>query len=282
VNKPIIIHLHVPKCAGGSINRILEKRFSDRNLSPRDRDSALAALTRAQRDERYDSLSGHNLWGIHKKFHRDAVYVSVIRDPVSRLCSYFNFVHCSPKHRLYEDLQDLPDLSALTAEWLGAHPTVKRGWSNEACRTYFGGRFDPAEYDALERRVIDEMLDERFIVGPLPLVERWLRQNDILRKDEAMPHDKRTVDLGRRAQKFVWAQPEKLSDTARTVLREMSALDYRLYEAIAWTNYVTGVWTRPQSDATRLQFGLSGTSAPLQRGRRRLAAANDRIGGGGG
>jgi hypothetical protein len=239
-------------------------------------------LTKTQRDERYDSVSGHNLWGLHRKFGRDVVYVSIIRDPVSRLCSYFNFVHCSPKHRLYEDLQDLPDLSALTQEWLDAHPTVKRGWSNEACRTYFGGRFDPADYGTLERRVLDEMLDERFIVGPLPLVERWLREKDILREGEAMPHDKRTVDLGRRAQQFVWAQPDKLSETARTILRGMSALDYKLYEAIAWTNYVTDVWTRPQSDASGLSFGLSGTSAPQPSGRRRSNAADHRVGGRGG
>ena len=152
---------------------------------------------------------------------------------------------------------------------------MKRGWSNEACRTYFGGRFNPSRYAELERRVIDGILAGHFVVGPLPQIEAWLQTQRILDPDKTLPHDKRTVDLGRHGKRFVWAHPDTLSEQARGLLQSMSGLDSQLYEAIAWTNYVAGSWTRPTAGTDGLSFGLSGTSRPARR-RHRPENASDR------
>lgn len=265
--EPVIIHLHVPKCAGGSVNVVLERHFGERAVHSRRQAEVFDALTKEERDARVDCVTGHNRWGAGRKFNREVLYVSVTRDPVERLCSYFNFVHVQQQHKLHKPLQTLPDLSDITEDWLEAHPDIMRGWSNEACRVYSSGRFKAEDYRTLERRVMNHIRKGRFVVGPLPRVEKWFRDTGMLPKGQRMPHDKRTSDIGRTSADFVWADAQALSPRAHAILRAMNEYDYRLYEAIDWANYVSGLWRRPafnQGTVTAQTHTLKAEPGPVE------------------
>ena len=243
----VYVHLHVPKCAGTSLNKLMKRRFGDRVLTGDDpaKVAAFEAMSNAERDAAYDCVAGHFPWGVHEKFGRPVRTFSVVREPVSRVCSYFNFLHLWRQHPSHEMMaRTLTDLSDLTPEWLRGRPGLRQQWSNFACRAYAGRGVNADTYGAAERQVVDAMRDGRLVVGPLQLVVDWLREEGVIGPDDAPGHDNRSCDHPVTSA-FVWASPETLSPRAHALIARRNRLDAALLEAIGWTNFVLGRAERP-------------------------------------
>lgn len=92
---PLLLHLHIPKCGGISIRKYLA------NVGPIYRFEGLAKFER-ERDQAARSavVSGHFAFGIHERIDRPAVYFILLRDPVERVASWFDYVkgHSGHKH----------------------------------------------------------------------------------------------------------------------------------------------------------------------------------------
>jgi hypothetical protein len=95
---PVLIHLHIRKTAGSTLNRVIDDNRAGRSIySVHDdfpghqRVRVFFEMPTACRD-RFDILFGHNLYGIHRLFSRDYRYLFVLREPVARLYSLFNFM----------------------------------------------------------------------------------------------------------------------------------------------------------------------------------------------
>jgi len=121
--KRLLCFVHVPKAAGTSFKNVLWhvygrhfmtyhrrlSRYSPARVSPRQAKNILA-------------IGGHNPYGFHRLFgswfhrmlrpegvfsDREILYVSIVRDPVDRLLSYFHFVRSFPAHRLHAKTKDM-------------------------------------------------------------------------------------------------------------------------------------------------------------------------------
>jgi ABC-type transporter lipoprotein component MlaA len=127
----------VPKCAGSSVNAVFSERLPDRTLtgSPAFLLDVLSAATPEENDRRYDAVVGHFFWGLDKYFTRPPRYFSVVRDPVERICSFFNYIHVTETHGLHRYLKEnLTDLNDISERLLDDSPALREQWDNYACR----------------------------------------------------------------------------------------------------------------------------------------------------
>lgn len=100
--EPTLIFLHIPKTAGISLRDILLKNTrgpSFRIIHPIDDTARLAALPESERAA-FELVEGHLYFGVHELLPRPARYLTMLRDPVERVLSYYSFVREFKDHHL--------------------------------------------------------------------------------------------------------------------------------------------------------------------------------------
>jgi hypothetical protein len=120
-----LVFLHVPKTAGLSLREVLLERNGDRPafriITPVRDSERLRALPHAER-EALALVEGHLYYGIHELLPRPCVYVTMLRDPVERVLSYYSFVREWEPHHLH---------AAITEGNLSLAECIRRGLTVE-------------------------------------------------------------------------------------------------------------------------------------------------------
>lgn len=105
--RPALIFLHIPKCGGTSLTSMLAEavpehlRFSVDGTDVAGSRGELAALPDPER-RRIDLLLGHLSYGWHELLApRPARYFTLVREPVARVVSHYNYVLSHEKHYLH-------------------------------------------------------------------------------------------------------------------------------------------------------------------------------------
>jgi hypothetical protein len=93
----LVVYVHVPKAGGMAVTRMLRDIYGGQLLVAQPRGWPQVLSDDTLRDIRanlhfYRAYSGHHAFGIHEVFGRPARYMTTIREPLSRLESYYNFV----------------------------------------------------------------------------------------------------------------------------------------------------------------------------------------------
>ncbi|MGO1117958.1 hypothetical protein ACTL6U_04610 [Rhodovibrionaceae bacterium A322] len=269
----VLIHIHVPKCAGSSINNTIRSKFGDRaakyvsvkafqrqvdTLSKRpgaDEDQALEkakkflsdwerflALEVEERDQSYDVVYGHMNWGYHSLFNRQTQYFSVIRPVISRVISFFNFVHSNPKHPQHRFFsENLRSINDVTPEFLDEFGRYRIQWGNYYCRAYTGRNIRTDEaYDKAEKAILSEIESGRFVCGSLDYIEAFLKSRGVI--EEKLP--KVNVTPKDSSQPYEVASLDMLSKSTRDVLESINQYDLRLLDKIGeWQEKNAPSWT---------------------------------------
>ena len=104
---PALIFLHIPKCGGTTLTSILTeavpegRRFSVDGRNVAASRKVLATLPDAER-QRIDLLLGHLSHGWHELLApRPARYFTIVREPVARVVSHYNYVRSHEGHYLH-------------------------------------------------------------------------------------------------------------------------------------------------------------------------------------
>lgn len=105
-----LIFLHIPKTAGTTLNRIIEWQCNPAAIFTIDphRFRATAARFKTfseERRRRYQVVRGHLFYGIHDYLPQGATYLTMLREPVSRLLSSYYFILRRPLHPLHAKLK---------------------------------------------------------------------------------------------------------------------------------------------------------------------------------
>ena len=98
----LVIFMHVPKTAGTSLRHIVQSQFQPHNvfefynlktLPPKVRKGIAKynSLSEAQK-QAIKFVSGHVGFGLHEFLSRPCTYITVLRDPVERVISYYYFL----------------------------------------------------------------------------------------------------------------------------------------------------------------------------------------------
>ncbi|RCW46448.1 sulfotransferase family 2 domain-containing protein [Paenibacillus prosopidis] len=97
VNNKMLIHLHIAKTGGESLNHVINNNYSkeltynvylteDRIINDKLKE---ISLTKPQPQ----CVQGHFPFGIHEYFNQPFMYVTLLRNPIDRLISEYYFIH---------------------------------------------------------------------------------------------------------------------------------------------------------------------------------------------
>jgi glycosyltransferase involved in cell wall biosynthesis len=112
-----VVFLHIPKTAGSTMSRILEREYGGQPSFRLygDIEARVRALEAMAEDERraLRRVGGHMGFGIHRFLPGPSVYVTLLRDPVDRIVSHYQYVLTHPADagngRALEGVESLDD-----------------------------------------------------------------------------------------------------------------------------------------------------------------------------
>lgn len=115
----LLVFLHIPKAAGTSFKGVLAQAYG-RHFQPYNGHLTPGVLEKYNPSNSSEllALSSHHGFGFHRLFGstagkmldgdgifsgRDVRYLTMLRDPIDRMVSLYNFVTTFPKHRLHKE-----------------------------------------------------------------------------------------------------------------------------------------------------------------------------------
>lgn len=105
----VVIFVHIPKTAGATVHRILEREHrGGRTETVRMLDRALEDFPRLLTDVADPELTlvkGHVPYGVHRYLTGPPAYVTMLRDPVDRVRSLYQFARTEPRHPLHDEVR---------------------------------------------------------------------------------------------------------------------------------------------------------------------------------
>ena len=225
MSSPSVIFLHIPKTAGTTLSKILDYSFQssetlafDGNNHPEEIAEFIGA-PEADR-ARYRLIKGHLAFGLHRHIPRDSTYVTLLRDPINRVISFYDHARRHPQHYLYPVLKNGSDLKGI----LKNRATTEL--FNQQTRMIAGDEWcdlnRPVDAVALERAK-DNMRKHFCVVGlteefgaSLLLIQRFAAiKVPFYRKQNVAPEN---------------ARSDALDAETLGMVREANALDAELYE----------------------------------------------------
>jgi hypothetical protein len=220
LKRPFLWFIHIPKTAGTAIRNGFAALFAERffwhpvTIGLEDRSGPVFEAIDRHSDffERIDFCGGHLPKDKIPRSHRKMVFIAVLRDPVARALSLYNYARLTPSHDAYPEVQNSTLWEALSLERKFYHHVYL-----EQLRYLCGSRDIASVYRAME--------EERYILTELsnvPELLRHLKQNfgiPILALDRANENPSGYTDQIR-------AQP----DYARAVdlIRDMNSPEQQL------------------------------------------------------
>lgn len=234
MDEPVLIHLHVPKCAGGAVYEVMRKRFGKGvvRLSGGHADATLSQMDTGA----LDAVTGHILWGVHRHFARRCLYFSAVREPVARICSYFNFLHTQPRTRLHTKIKTaLTDLDDLEPSLFRRIPALRMRWRNAMCRAYTGiVGVSEMEWEDVWPIIEARLADGTLVVRDLAGITAFLEERGV--HEGPLPKQKVTeLDA---FDDYVPALPETLKPATVDRVRALNQLDVRLMDALRETGRI--------------------------------------------
>jgi hypothetical protein len=227
---PIFVFLHIPKTAGTTMRGLFNEMFGGYfHLFTAEHDEK-----RAANGKRVFEQPGYfdNIMLLAGHFHRThavvnaisgrrIVFISVMRDPVKRVVSHYDYVRRMKRHRLHAEVENRTLFQAFSGPG-----QFRKVCENEQLRIMFGPHFDTGIDDALRTNnyvigTLDHLLDVSRIVSSLsgmpPVPE--------------MPSYNRIEDLGGKSIVRAHEQPDFTQ--ALELIRSVNAAEYRLYDRIS-------------------------------------------------
>ena len=148
-----VIFQHIPKAAGSTILSILRRKYSPSErchlTGPGGiREAEFARMPLEQRAQ-FRLIMGHLFFGIHRHVPGPTTYLTLLRHPVDRVVSHYQYVKRTPHHYLYD---------RVVAENMSLEAYVSSGVSlelnNGQVRSLYGPEHQATEYGRCSREML--------------------------------------------------------------------------------------------------------------------------------
>jgi len=99
------IFVHIPKTGGTTLHQIIDRQYPpERRHWIMRHDVGLEAFKSLPLSRRAElrMVRGHIPFGVHEYIPRPATYLTILRQPIERVISYYYFVQREPEHYLYD------------------------------------------------------------------------------------------------------------------------------------------------------------------------------------
>jgi hypothetical protein len=175
IKRPPIIHVHIPKAAGTTLNELLGRAIGGVHFAyslPGKRE-ALEAMPQTERD-RIDFLFGHFPYGLHTLFSRSASYIACVREPRRRLFSFYHYLLATedhPKHAFVkEKAQDFASFLLLARN----EQRLREEVDNVQVRMIAGAMQLRMEYDEVVAAALSNISAKNFFVSDVERMKDFL------------------------------------------------------------------------------------------------------------
>jgi Galactose-3-O-sulfotransferase len=215
-----IIFLHLPKTAGETLRRTLKWKYGSEMLYLHTLTEPAESLEQVPLSKRRNArvLTGHLYYGVHEYIPQTCEYITLLREPVARVISFYYYILGRTDHYRHEELVR----SGMSLEEF-VRSSPERGIENDQTRMLSGRGAGELEAGILGREALDEAKRnlERFLV--VGLTERF---------DESFVMIRRALGwkLPLYLTKNVSTRPKPASATAVELIRERNQLDLELYD----------------------------------------------------
>jgi hypothetical protein len=181
VERPVLIHLQIPKTGGTTLNSLITARLGEHTQfhcgNPEQAD-ALRRISPQERDK-IDFVTGHYPYGLHGLFSRPVQYVSCLREPRERILSFYRFVKRQEDHPLYELVNSCCDSFSAFLESAANNEVIWRDLDNVQIRLLSGHYDCRREYETVLAKALTNIRKPNFLLGKLQtfadLIERLSR-----------------------------------------------------------------------------------------------------------
>ncbi len=109
-----LVFIHMPKAAGSTLQGIIDRQYKGQKTFDIDGNGVarvqasidcLRSLSGAERAE-IRCLKGHVPFGVGQWLRSPVQYISMLREPVARAISDYNFAASNPEHNLYREVNE--------------------------------------------------------------------------------------------------------------------------------------------------------------------------------
>lgn len=220
-----VIFLHVPKAAGTTLCDIFLRQYKAETIHLLDG----ANFDQTQEDFKQLSpekkvqiriLMGHMYFGLHEYLPSPATYVTMLRNPIDRIVSYYHFVQRLPSH---------PDYELIKAKSISIEDYCQMGIVNMCNgQTRFLANTQSSETYSREtlERAKSHLKQHFSVVG---IQERFDESLLMLKNELAW---KKMPFYYRRNTNRTSSYKQEISNSTRAVLEKYNELDLELYEYV--------------------------------------------------
>jgi hypothetical protein len=238
-----IYFLHVPKTAGTTFHGFLSAQFDVNAVCPAHLWHQMIRMT-PEEVETYSFIWGHFYAYLHRHVPAPMHYVTLVRDPVERALSHYGHIMLHPQHYLHARARQAGSFGAYLRD-----PELATTLNNFQVRSYsvdldpkaIASRLPPMSHGGLElERALETAAPTAPIDYLLGIARRRLEQMCFVGITERLDESVRLA-----CHTFGWQAPRTvdvlnanserpraidISAADRTLLRELNAADYELYE----------------------------------------------------
>jgi len=110
MNSQTVIFIHIPKAAGTTFYQVLNRQYKVEHIlyiePGKDRRGSIDAFWQLPEDRKAHlrCIHGHMPFGLHQWLPQPATYITILRNPVERVVSYYYFVRRTRVHHFHSEL----------------------------------------------------------------------------------------------------------------------------------------------------------------------------------
>ncbi|MGB6301523.1 MAG: sulfotransferase family 2 domain-containing protein [Rivularia sp. (in: cyanobacteria)] len=118
-----LIFLHIPKAAGSTLLNIVRRQYNSESIFSIDGTNPIESMKKFKQLPKHEReatpiLMGHMYFGAHEFLPQPSTYITMLRDPIERIISFYYYVLRNPDHNHH---------NLITSKNLGLKDYVKSG-----------------------------------------------------------------------------------------------------------------------------------------------------------
>ena len=102
-----LIFMHIPKAAGQTMRSIIARQYPSHEVFTVEHPISQTRLRSSDHTTQTRIFVGHVQFGFHEYLGSASAYVTVLREPMSRVLSLYRYIVTTPQHFLHEQVADM-------------------------------------------------------------------------------------------------------------------------------------------------------------------------------